>query len=110
VVTAEDASILPSLTGTSGVLTGTGTAAAAIDVFAAAIAAQEALNGSPPRAIVVLYRRGGVNVDIGFDGGDFMTNQRTMRLEERFATAVVRPARLTSHADLIRLPHVRQTP
>jgi hypothetical protein len=61
VVTAEDASILPSLTGTSGVLTGTGTAAAAIDVFAAAVAAQEALNGSAPRAIVVLYRRSGVN-------------------------------------------------
>jgi HK97 family phage major capsid protein len=44
---------------------------------------------------VVIYRKGGITAEIGTNGDDFQTNQRTMRVEERFATAVVRPSMLT---------------
>lgn len=40
---------------------------------------------------VVIYRKGGITAEIGTNADDFRTNQRTMRVEERFATAVVRP-------------------
>ena len=151
VVTKENAEILGTFASTSGVLTGTGTTAATIDVVADAIAGQEALNGATPTAVVVnpavlatirkakaatggdyfvdplagslttihgvrvvstpatqpgtawvvggpgviVYRRGGITAEIGWTGDDWTTNQRTMRVEERFATAVVRPSMLT---------------
>ncbi len=44
---------------------------------------------------VVIYRKGGITAEIGTNADDFQTNQRTMRVEERFATAVVRPSALT---------------
>lgn len=44
---------------------------------------------------VVIYRRGGITAEIGTSADDFMHNMRTMRVEERFATAVVRPSMLT---------------
>jgi len=44
---------------------------------------------------VVIYRRGQITAEIGMNADDWTTNQRTMRVEERFATAVVRPSRLT---------------
>ena len=44
---------------------------------------------------VVIYRRGGITAEIGWNADDWGTNQRTMRVEERFATAVVRPSMLT---------------
>jgi HK97 family phage major capsid protein len=151
VITKENAEILVTFTGTSGVLTGTGAATAAIDVIADAIAGQEALNGSAPSAVVVnptvlatlrkvkastggdyvldpltagpptlhgvrvvatpataagtawvvsgqgviVYRRGPITAEIGMNSDDWNTNQRTMRVEERFTTAVVRPSMLT---------------
>jgi HK97 family phage major capsid protein len=45
---------------------------------------------------VVIYRRGQISAEIGLDQDDWTTNQRTMRVEERFATAVVRPSMLTA--------------
>jgi HK97 family phage major capsid protein len=151
VITKENAEVLATFNATSGVLTGTGEAAAVIDLVADAIAGQEALNGSTPSAVVVnpsalatirkakaatggdyfvdplagslttihgvkvvstpatpagtawvvngagvvVYRRGGITAEIGLTADDFQTNQRTMRVEERFATAVVRPSMLT---------------
>jgi len=44
---------------------------------------------------VVIYRRGGIVVDIGYNADDFGTNQRTLRVEERFIAAAVRPSMLT---------------
>ena len=44
---------------------------------------------------VVIYRRGQISAEIGMNADDFQTNTRTMRVEERFATAVVRPSYLT---------------
>lgn len=44
---------------------------------------------------VVIYRKGGITAEIGTNADDWITNQRTMRIEERFATAVVRPSMLT---------------
>ena len=44
---------------------------------------------------VVIYRRGQITAEIGMNADDWNTNQRTMRVEERFATAVVRPTYLT---------------
>lgn len=44
---------------------------------------------------VVIYRRGQITAEIGMNADDWNTNQRTMRVEERFATAVVRPSMLT---------------
>lgn len=44
---------------------------------------------------VVIYRRGGITAEIGTSSDGFVTNTRTMRVEERFATAVVRPSMLT---------------
>lgn len=44
---------------------------------------------------VVIYRRGQLTAEIGLDQDDWTTNQRTMRVEERMATAVVRPSALT---------------
>lgn len=44
---------------------------------------------------VVISRKGGITAEIGTNADDFQTNQRTMRVEERFATAVVRPSMLT---------------
>jgi HK97 family phage major capsid protein len=151
VITAENVEVLAALTGASGIVTATGTAAAAIDVFADAIAVQEGVNGASPKAIVVtpatlatirkakastggsyfldpvaagpsmlhgvplistpnvatgtawlilegaavIYRRGNVTADIGFDADDFRKNLRTLRVEERMATGVIRPGRLT---------------
>lgn len=48
---------------------------------------------SPGAALI--YRRGPVAVDIGHDSDDWRRNQRTMRVEERAATAVLRPSLLT---------------
>lgn len=151
VVTKENAEILSTLDGTSGVLTGTGAATTVIDLIADAIAGQQAINGSSPSAVVVnpttlatirkakastggdyfvdplsgkltaihgvqvvstpatgpgtawvvnaagvvIYRRGGITAEIGWNADDWQSNQRTMRVEERFATAVVRPSMLT---------------
>lgn len=151
VVTKENSEILATFGSTSGVLTGTGATATALDLIADAIAGQEALNGSTPTAVVVhpnvlaalrkvkattggdyvldvlsatpttvhgvkvvstpatgpgtawvvggqgvvIYRRGPITAEIGTNNDDFETNQRTMRVEERFATAVVRPSMLT---------------
>lgn len=44
---------------------------------------------------VVIYRRGNISAEIGWSGDDFGSNLRTLRVEERFATAVVRPSSLT---------------
>ena len=44
---------------------------------------------------VVIYRRGPVQVETGLDGSDFTSNLRTIRCEERLASAVVRPSGLT---------------
>ncbi len=44
---------------------------------------------------VVIYRRGPITVDIGHNGTDWQENMSTMRVEERFQTAVVRPSMLT---------------
>jgi HK97 family phage major capsid protein len=44
---------------------------------------------------VIIYRRGQITAEIGMNADDWNTNQRTMRVEERFATAVVRPSMLT---------------
>lgn len=44
---------------------------------------------------VTIYRRGPITVEIGTSDSDFMTNSRTMRVEERFGTAVTRPTMLT---------------
>jgi HK97 family phage major capsid protein len=44
---------------------------------------------------VIIYRRGQITAEIGMNADDWTTNQRTMRVEERFATAVVRPSMLT---------------
>jgi HK97 family phage major capsid protein len=44
---------------------------------------------------VVIYRRGQITAEISWAADDFLTNQRTLRVEERFATAVVRPSMLT---------------
>jgi len=44
---------------------------------------------------VVIYRRGAVSAEIGTNMDDWQTNQRTMRVEERMAPAVVRPTSLT---------------
>ena len=44
----------------------------------------------------MIYRRGGpITVDIGYNADDWQANMRTMRVEERFQTAVVRPSMLT---------------
>jgi len=151
VVVKENSELLATFNVTSGVLTGTSTKAAALDLLADAIAAQEAVNGILPSAVimnpadlavvrkakastggeyfldplastppsvhgvrlvssavvasgtswivnaagVVIYRRGPITVDIGYNADDWQTNQRTMRVEERFQTAVVRPSMLT---------------
>jgi len=151
VIVAENASILASIGAASGIQTGTGTTATALDVIADAIAAAEALNGITPTAVVVnpsvlgtlrkakastagsyyldpllagpstvhgvqlvssaatatgtgwvltspgvvVYRRGGISADIGWDGTDFASNLRTLRVEERFATAVLRPGMIS---------------
>ena len=147
----ENAEILATFAATTGVLTGTGATATALDVVADAVAGQEALTGATPSAVVVhptvlagirkakastsgdyfadpfagaltmihgvkvvstpatpagtawvvggpgvvIYRRGGITAEIGWTADDWSTNQRTMRVEERFATAVVRPSMLT---------------
>lgn len=44
---------------------------------------------------VVIYRRGPVTAEIGYNDTDWATNMRTMRVEQRMATAVVRPSSLT---------------
>jgi hypothetical protein len=44
---------------------------------------------------VNIYRRGKLSVDVGWSGDDWQRNVRTMRAEERFAAAVVRPSYLT---------------
>jgi hypothetical protein len=44
---------------------------------------------------VVIYRRGAISAEIGLNADDWQTNQRTMRVEERMAPAVVRPTALT---------------
>jgi HK97 family phage major capsid protein len=41
---------------------------------------------------VVIFRRGGIQVETGLDGEDFTFNLRTIRCEERMASAVVRPS------------------
>lgn len=43
----------------------------------------------------VIYRKGGITAEIGTGSDGFVTNSRIMRVEERFATAVVRPSMLT---------------
>lgn len=48
---------------------------------------------SPGAALI--YRRGPVVVDVGHNADDWQRNQRTMRVEERMATAVLRPSLLT---------------
>ena len=44
---------------------------------------------------VVIYRRGGLAVDIGTNADDFAHNVKTARAEERIGTAVMRPSALT---------------
>jgi hypothetical protein len=44
---------------------------------------------------VVVYRRGPLTVEVGTSADDWTHNTRTMRAEERMATAVVRPSALT---------------
>lgn len=44
---------------------------------------------------VVIYRRGGISAEISLDGTDWTENMRTLRVEERFTPAVVRPSMLT---------------
>ncbi len=148
---AENARILATFTGTSGILTGTGTSATVVDSIADAIAGQEAVSGLTPSAViaapsvvaairktkastsgvyvldptaagptsifgtpvvstpatsatvvwvveatgVVIYRRGGLSVDIGTNADDFAHNVKTARAEERMGTAVMRPSSLT---------------
>jgi hypothetical protein len=43
----------------------------------------------------VVYRRGQLTTEIGLNQDDWTTNQRTLRVEERMAPAVVRPSALT---------------
>jgi HK97 family phage major capsid protein len=57
VITVENTAVLAALTGASGIVTATGTAATAIDVIAAAIAVQESVNGATPTAVLVPPRR-----------------------------------------------------
>ena len=44
---------------------------------------------------VIVYRRGGLTVEVGTNADDWTKNLRTMRAEERMATAVIRPTALT---------------
>jgi hypothetical protein len=44
---------------------------------------------------VVIYRRGNLQVEVGTNGTDFISNLETLRVEKRFATAVIRPSMLT---------------
>ncbi len=62
-------------------------------VSSAATAAGTAWLVSSPG--VTIYRRGGISAEIGWDGTDFTSNLRTLRVEERFAAAVLRPGMLT---------------
>ena len=50
--TTENARILAAFNGTSGILTGTGATTAVVDVIADAIAAQEAVSGKTPSAVI----------------------------------------------------------
>ena len=43
----------------------------------------------------VIYRRGGLQIETGTNGDDFINNVETLRVEERFATAVIRPTMFT---------------
>ena len=43
----------------------------------------------------VIYRRGGLQVETGTNADDFIHNIETLRVEERFATAVIRPSMFT---------------
>lgn len=151
VLAAENAAIVATFGSTSGVLTGTSTAATVVDLLATAIGGQEALSGITPSAVVVnpsvlatirttkattsgvyvadplaagptsihgvpvistpavapavawlvdssgvvIYRRGGLVVEVGTNADDWNHNLRTMRAEERMGTAVVRPTALT---------------
>ncbi len=53
VLAAENAAVVSALASASGVLTGTGTKAAAIDVLAAAIGVQETASGTTPSAVLM---------------------------------------------------------
>jgi HK97 family phage major capsid protein len=52
VLAAENAAILTAFTGTSGVLTATGTTATVVDILADEIAAMEAISGITPAAVI----------------------------------------------------------
>ncbi len=151
VITRENQEVLAAFAATSGVLTGAGATADVVDLIADAIAAQEAINGTGPTAVianptvvsairkskasgdggyrldpltagpatihgvqvvstpvtapgtawvvsgtgVVIYRRGQLTAEVGYNADDWNTNQRTLRVEERMAAAVVRPSALT---------------
>ena len=43
----------------------------------------------------VIYRRGGLTVEVGTNADDWTHNLRTMRAEERMGTAVLRPSSLS---------------
>jgi HK97 family phage major capsid protein len=147
----ENIEIVTALSGASGIFTGTGTAATALDVVATAVGAAEARDGITPGALVlnpvdlatmrkakastagsyfidplssapssvhgvplvstaavaagtmllvsqgagVFYTRGGVRVESGFVGDNWVRNLISVRVEERVLPAIVRPSLIT---------------
>lgn len=47
------------------------------------------------RSAATVFRRNQITAEVGWDGTDWSTNQRTMRVEERLAVGVVRPTQVT---------------